>query len=233
MLSSNSKFSVDHVTRRVMPSLVVRLSRNDRPAEIACEVRRRFGRRGRVELFFAFDDPNSAVALIDLAIRLEDFDVQLVLKPVVKRGIPDDPAVEDKRRHAIDDARRLFKRSGLSMVRADPIRPEATAFLAEWVAAAPAGPALSAFCVVAMKKLWLEEEGEINPDEFTGIWQQNFGSHPPSSGSEAVRVNEKLMKRRGPYDTPAACVHGQWFFAHDRLAQIADRLDDLGWRKAM
>jgi hypothetical protein len=37
------------------------------------------------------------------------------------------------------------------------------------------------------------------------------------------------MRRRGPYDTPAAWVHGQWFFAHDRGAQIADRLDALGW----
>jgi len=30
-------------------------------------------------------------------------------------------------------------------------------------------------------------------------------------------------------DTPAAWVHGQWFFAHDRLVQIGERLDDLGW----
>ena len=37
------------------------------------------------------------------------------------------------------------------------------------------------------------------------------------------------MCLRGPYDTPAAWVHGQWFFAHDRSAQIGARLDDLGW----
>ena len=44
-----------------------------------------------------------------------------------------------------------------------------------------------------------------------------------------MRRNERLMRRRRPYDTPAAWVHGQWFFAHDRLAQIAARLDELGW----
>jgi hypothetical protein len=47
-----------------------------------------------------------------------------------------------------------------------------------------------------------------------------------------VRRNERRMRRRGPYDTPAAWVHGQWFFAHDRPAQIAHRLDQLGWAAA-
>jgi 2-hydroxychromene-2-carboxylate isomerase len=40
------------------------------------------------------------------------------------------------------------------------------------------------------------------------------------------------MYRRGPYDTPAVAIGRQWYFAHDRLAQIADRLDRLGWRAA-
>ena len=215
-----------------MPSLVVRLARNDRRARIACGLRRRLGRKGRVELYFAFDDPNSAVAVIDLAIRLDDFDVTLDLRPVVNRGIPDDPAVEDKRRHAIDDARRLFKRSGLTMVRTEPIRPEATAFLAEWVAATPRGAARSAFCVVALKKLWLEAGPEVDQADYARIWERNFGLPTPVLHLAAVRANEKMMKRRGPYDTPAAWVHGQWFFAHDRLSQIAERLDDLGWRKS-
>ena len=47
-----------------------------------------------------------------------------------------------------------------------------------------------------------------------------------------MRRNEKLMRRRRPYDTPAAWVHGQWFFAHDRLVQIGERLDSLGWKAA-
>ena len=40
------------------------------------------------------------------------------------------------------------------------------------------------------------------------------------------------MRRRRLYDTPAAVVGGQWFFAHERLAQIGHRLDELGWRAA-
>ena len=41
--------------------------------------------------------------------------------------------------------------------------------------------------------------------------------------------NERRMKRRGPYDTPAAVVGGRWYFAHDRAEQVADWVDELGW----
>ena len=40
------------------------------------------------------------------------------------------------------------------------------------------------------------------------------------------------MRRRGPYDTAAAWVHGRWFFAQDRVEQIGHRLDELGWTAA-
>ena len=65
------------------PRLVVELSRLDQPARIGARLRRSLGRRGRVELYFAFDDPNSAVAVIDLAERLVEYDAVLVLSPAV------------------------------------------------------------------------------------------------------------------------------------------------------
>lgn len=221
----------DTLSRRVAPRLVVELARFDLPARTGANLRRALGRSGRVELFFAFDDPNSAVAVIDLAERLVDFDVLLILSPVVNRGIPDDPAVEDKRRFAITDARRLFKRAGLTLHRSEPIRPESTAFIAEWAASSLPGPALTKFCVAAMRQLWLTDDTEIDPVVFADLWREAFGHDPPADASpDAVRANERHMARRGPYDTPAVWVHGQWSFAHDRLPQIADRLDDLGWR---
>lgn len=173
--------------------------------------------------------------MIDLAERLVDFDVLVLWKPVVRRGIPGDPAVEAKREFAVTDARRLFKRSGLTMRRSRPIGPEETAFLAEWAASSLPGPALTKFCVAAMRQLWLvDEAGEgagIDPQVYAELWLEAFGQDPPpAAGPDAVRANERAMKRRGLYDTPAAWVHGQWFFAHDRLPQIADRLDDLGWK---
>jgi 2-hydroxychromene-2-carboxylate isomerase len=213
--------------------VVVELSRIDRPARIGAGVRRALGRRGRVELYFAFDDPNSAVAVIDLAERLAEYEVLLLLRPVVNRGIPDDPATEDKRRFAVTDAGRLFERAGLTLRRTEPLRPEDTAFLAEWAATSLPGSALTRFCVAAMRELWLVDGSPVTQETYSDLWREFFGGEPPAAaeGAEAVRANERRMARRGPYDTPAAWVHGRWWFAHDRLPRIGERLDELGWRR--
>jgi 2-hydroxychromene-2-carboxylate isomerase len=220
----------DVLARRVVPSAVVALAQISWPARLGAASRRALGRRGRVELFFAFDDPCSAVAVIDLAERVSGRAVRLVLEPVVKRGISGDPAVELKRRYAIDDARRLAKRAGLVLARGEPLSGEDTRFLAEWAASAPQGPSLERFCVDALRRLWFRSDGRVDPSDYAASWREQFGAEPPAVPDDrAIRRNERLMKRRGPYDTPAAWVHGQWFFAHDRLAQIGERLDGLGW----
>jgi 2-hydroxychromene-2-carboxylate isomerase len=215
------------LTRRVLPRAVVALSQVSWPSRLGAAARRRLRRRGRVELFFAFDDPCSAVAVIDLAERVAGRDVELVLRPVVARGIEGDPAVDQKRRYAIVDARRLARRSGLALAREEPLTAEATAFLAEWAAAAPQGPALTSFCVAALRHLWFITDGPVGQYAYATLWRERFAAEPRAAGE--VGRNERLMRRRKPYDTPAAWVHGQWFFAHDRLVQIGDRLDSLGW----
>jgi 2-hydroxychromene-2-carboxylate isomerase len=221
------------LTRRVLPRALVALSQIGWPSRLAAAARRRLGRRGRVELFFAFDDPCSAVAVLGLAERMAGRDVRLILKPVVGRGIADDPAVDQKRRYALVDARRLGRRTGLVLSRGEPLTADATAFLADWVAEAEQGPALTRFCIDALRRLWFATDGPVDPGDYAVLWREQFGGEPPAaSGGDDVRRNERLMGRRGPYDTPAAWVHGQWFFAHDRLVQIASRLDDLGWRAA-
>src|SRR3954453_9541546 len=114
----------DALTRRIAPRVVVTLSQVTWPARRGARLRRMLGRRGGVELFFAFDDPCSAVAVIDLSTRVSGRGVRLALKPVVERGIPEDPAVELKRRYALVDARRLARRAGLELSRAEPVARE-------------------------------------------------------------------------------------------------------------
>lgn len=222
----------DTLARRTVPRLVVRLSEVTLPARAGAAMRRALGRRGRVELFVAFDDPGSAVALIDLAQRTAGRAVRLLVLPVVRRGIPGDPAVEAKRRYAVTDARRLARRSGLTLARPEPVAPQDAAFLAEWAAAGPQGPALVRFCVAAMRRLWFESDGPVRREEYAALWREHLGADPPADGAGAVRRDERRMRRRGPYDTPAAWIHGQWFFAQDRLVQIGERLDALGWTAA-
>ena len=197
-------------------------------ADVRGQVARALRRRGSVELYFAFDDPCSAIALLDLGERVAPLRAELDLRPVVRRGIPDDPAVEAKRRYAISDARRLAARAGWELVRTQPIAPADAAPLAAWVAGATPGPALERFCAEAARSLWFAGSGPVPLSALERRWRE-LGLGEPTRDEAAVRANERRMRRRGPYDTPAAWVHGQWFFAHERGAQIAARLGALGF----
>jgi 2-hydroxychromene-2-carboxylate isomerase len=226
--------AVDLATRRWLPRAVVATSALDGIPKAGAALRRRTGRGARVELFFAFDDPASAVAAIELADRvLPGRHAALAAFPVVARGMPDDPAVELKRRYAVTDAGRLARRAGLSLTRHEPLDPEATRFLAEWVAAASPGAEMTRFCVAALRRIWFVAPASLEREPFRALWREcGLGEPPRGDDPRAVRANERRMRRRGPYDTPAAWVHGQWFFAHERLDQIGTRLDELGWTVA-
>ncbi len=196
----------DRLQRRLIPRLVVWLSTLRRPA---------LRRRGRVQLFVAFDDPQSAFALVALAAR----GAPLVVLPVVERGIPGDPAVEAKRRYALLDARRLAQRDGLALRRSEPLMAGDVAFLASWAAAAPTPD----FAVAAMQHLWFGSDGPVTPAPYAALWRKHCGGEPPASATTA----ERAFRRRKLYDTPVAVIGHEWFFAHERLPTIEQRLERL------
>lgn len=222
----------DRIARRLVPRIIVGFSTVRAPRRAAARVRRLLGGAARVELFVAFDDAYSAVAVLGLADRTARRRADLVLEPVVARGIPGDPAAEAKRAYAVVDARRLARRDGLTLSRSEPLPAEATAFLAAWAASAPRGPARTAFCVAAMRRLWCESDGPVEPGEYARLFREHVGGEPPVGGAPSAADSERRMRRRRLYDTPVAVVHGQWFFAHERLPQIEHRLDELGWSTA-
>ncbi len=216
----------DRLRRRVIPRFVVWQStlRWRGP---------RLRRRGRVQLFVAFDDPQSAVALLALRSRLDARPVTLDVQPVVARGIPDDPAVDAKRAYALVDARRLARRDGRELSRTAPLAAADVSFLAEWADAAPDDDARIAFCVAAMELLWFGSDGPVSREPFDAVWRQvcpatTAITHPADTPLAA----ERAYRRRKLYDTPVAVVGGQWFFAHERLPAIEHRLDELGWKAA-
>lgn len=224
----------DRISRNVVPGLVLGLSRIRRPARLAAAARRISGRRGVIELFVAFDDPNSAIALFELARRASPRKVDLVVRPVVDRDLEGDPAIESKRRYAVRDAGRIANRFGLVLSRGEPIPASDVAFLAEWVASVEPSPALTAFTLGAMRILWLESHDGAIPqcDAFVDLWRNTVGGVPGESDPAAVASNERRMRRRGAYAVPMASVHGRLFFAHDRLDAIEAELDLLGWASA-
>ena len=223
----------DLIERRLAPALVIGVSRISAPARLAAARRRRRGLPGRVELFFAFDDPCSAVALIDLHERIGGRDVQLVLEPVLVRGIADDPAVEDKRRYALVDARRLARRRDSSC----PVRSRSTRWRsASWPNGSPRGHRAPHSSASPFPPCGCSGSARVDPfqDRRTRDSGASSSARPcrPADGAAAVRLDERLMKRRGPYDVPAAWISGRWYFAQDRPAQILEWLDELGWRRA-
>ena len=207
--------AVERLQRRVLPRAVVVLSGVDRPRRWAAAVLRRLGGRGVVRLYVAFDDPYSAVALLGLRDRLASRRVRLLVEPVVARGIPGDPAVEAKRRYAVLDAARLARRAGRELARTEPIPAARCAALAAQAAAVPNGAPRVEFCAAAFEWLWFGADGPAPA--------------APSPDLRALRGSERSMRRRRLYDTPVAVAGGRWFFAHERLAQIEHRLDELGW----
>lgn len=201
-------------------------------------MRRLTGRSGRVELFVAFDDPNSAVALVELERRLRRREVELAVFPVLERDMEDDPAIEAKRTYAVSDASRLAARSGLALSRREPIPAAEVTFLAEWVASAGDSVEVTRFAVEAARLLWLDggdamsdsaAPAEVDREAFIDLWRRTVGGAPGDVNASAVDSNQRRMKRRGAYAVPMAWVHGRLYFAHDRLDSIEDELDSLGW----
>jgi 2-hydroxychromene-2-carboxylate isomerase len=215
----------DRLQRRTVPRVVVALSTVRAPRRWAAGVRRALGGQAVVRLHVAFDDPLSAVALLGMREVVAGRRVRLVVVPVVARGIPGDPAVEAKRRYAV------LQRSGLALRRTAPLDAEACGSVARWTAALPAGER-AAFAAAAARVLWLESDGPVPAAALEALWREHTGRPLPAphDGARALRRSEASTRLRRLYDTPVAVVHGQWFFAHERLAQIGHRLDELGWK---
>ncbi len=217
------------MTRRVGPRLLIASAGVKPTHRLAAKRVRNSGGHEQVELFFAFDDPLSTVALLDLSGRVAGRAVDLVALPVVERGMAGDPAVQWKRDYAVLDATRLAARLGIAFSRKETVSPQVVRYLADWVSAREPHSTLTDFSVAAAKAIWVEGVDPADQAHFVHLWDEIVGGTPPGPGSGRVEANQKLMKKRGPYDVPAAWVRGQWFFAHERGERISQTLDELGW----
>jgi len=107
------------------------------------------------------------------------------------------------------------------------------AFLAAWSEAARSRAAIEAFTVASMRALWLEGDGEVRPEIFAELYRRACAAEPPSplaAPEAALRANERALTRKGHWETPAARIAGEWFFAHERVEAMGERLDYLGLR---
>lgn len=219
----------ESLRRAIVPGLMVRLFRWRTPSRLSASLRRAFGGRARMELFFAYDDPYSAIALGGLMKLAAKHGADLHLYPLREHGIEGDPAADKRRVHAIEDCRRLAQRSGRELVRTSPLTPQDCAFLAEWTEAARGGPGMAAFAAAALDQLWFASSEAVLRESFRALRQQHLAGISDADSAAALDHNRQRMLRLGHWESPSVRVEGEWFFAHERLEQIEEHLLDLGW----
>ncbi|TXI83709.1 MAG: hypothetical protein E6Q40_10620 [Cupriavidus sp.] len=221
----------EFLRRAVAPRIVVASSRWRAMQNGRAALRRRFGLRPAIELFFAFDDPYAAIGLPGLIRIAEARKADLKLRPLVARGIDGDPAAAQRAVHAITDSRRLAQRDGRSLRRAAPLSSAACAFLAAWTVAAESSPGCNAFVAAALEKLWFASDDAPTPESYAPLYASHIGSAPPpvsETHDAELAANRQRLLKLGHWESPAAHVAGEWFFAHERLQQIDARLAALG-----
>ena len=210
----------DRIQRTLAPRAVVALSRLRLP--------RPWRRQARVELYFAYDDPYAAVALPALLDLTRARGLPLNLYPLLQRGIPGDPAELQRQAYSIVDADRLLQRDGRSLSRRQPLAAADCAFLAAWTEAARGDAAMPGFAAAAVEALWLGTDGPLRREALAQLHRRILGREPVADTvmmQAALAANTKRLHRRGHWESPAAWVEGEWFFAHERLPQIAAVLD--------
>lgn len=215
--------------RSTVPGLIVSASRVEWPAQCSAAVRRALGQSARIELFFAFDDPYAAIALPGLLNIARQRRVKLMLYPLIERGIANDPAADARRLHAVEDSQRLARRFGKTLSRRQPLRAQDCAFLAAWTQAAREEDGVRHFAAAALEQLWFRSSGPVKQDDFHRLRAQHLHSAASAHNDFALARNTARLLEKGHWESPAALVEGQWFLAHERLAQINDHLEHLGW----
>ena len=220
----------NHLRRSLVPSTVIALSRWPSPRSAIARTARRLGRPITLEIYFAFDDPYAAIALPALRDCVQYKPVSVRLYPLVRRGIAGDPAALARKHFALTDARRLAQRQDSELRRSEPLTAEDCAFLATWTAAAHHHPSALAFAGDALDLLWRDSDKPVSPQRFEALYRAHIDRPPPIVDIESHRALERNSKRlyaKGHWESPSVRIAGQWYFAHERLAQIQHRLDEL------
>ncbi len=216
--------------RALLPRTVVRLSRAKRRFKGKALFERMLGISGTIEFYFAFDDPYSAIALPKMMELVSDRELEIELFPLAEHGIPGDPDIDKRRAYSLADAARLGKRLGVEINRTSPLDPDKVLFLAAWAESAREVMCMDDFSERAMAMLWARDQ-EPGPGSYVEIYERTVGIDPlddPSEYAEELEANLKRLRRKGHWEVPAALVYGQWYFAHERLEAIEERLDFLG-----
>jgi 2-hydroxychromene-2-carboxylate isomerase len=225
---------LERIKRGFLMRAVVAAEDADPGHALRVRMRRTLGRPARVELYFAFDDPYAAVALGPLREVLRQRFVDFALFPLVSRGIEDDPAGSNRARYALVDARRLARRTGRVLARTEPISAASMAYLARLTEALRGDPYQADFAEAALDAVWFGARMPA-PTDMRALFKRVAGASPPSTFrtdaalDRALAQNHARLVAQGHWESPACWVEGAWYLAHERIAQIDERLAKDGF----
>ena len=227
-MASNIKKYVKHAA---VPRLILSYFKLKRRSKVKSILERALGLPGTINFFFAFDCPYSLIALSSLFEILDERSVVLNLFPVINRGIENDPAIDIRRAYSIKDAVRFGERNNIEIKRTTPLLPDQVGFLAA-LAEAGRGPKYGELVFRFLEQVWFSDDPDISEEPFRAFYENIIGEKAPDDLNKQykkVRKNEKLLQKKGHWEVPSALVYGEWYFAHERISQIEERLNFLGW----
>jgi 2-hydroxychromene-2-carboxylate isomerase len=223
----------EYAKRSLVPSAAISVLESMLSTRVRAGIVRVAKLRVRAELYFAFDDPYSAIAFAEVAELAEERSVDLSLFPILDRGVPGESNDDQRRRYAVVDARRLARRRQRRLSRNAPVARNEISNLTMWAEAARERGKLEEFSGEVFDRLWFRNEVGVDFGEAYAIYGRIVGGTPPRNLTKyraRVAANSGRLRQRGHWDAPALWVEGKWFFAHERLEQAADYMSQLGAR---
>jgi len=223
--------SVRQLTKRaVVPTAALWLLESKASDVVRANLGRLRRRKPRAELYVAFDDPHSLLGL-DLARELaQEHGIEVQIFPVVRRGIVRDPLDDVRRRYSVVDAGRLARRLGRDFSRTEPIEAERVAELAAWIELARASAKHEELAAALFERLWAGPQALPDFGELFAIFRRIVGETPRRDlmlHRFQLRRNERLMQRRGLWETPSLWLEGKGYFAHERREQVLAHAREL------
>jgi len=182
---------------------------------------------GCFEMFFSLRSPYSYLALERVPLLAEQWQAQLLLKPVLPMVMRALPVPRAKRLYIVRDCKREAERLGIPFGRIeDPVGAGVERGLAILHRAIPAGTGL-AFARSFARGVWAEglnaasEQGLRRIVERAGLdWQDAQEALADPGWREAVERNREQLFALGLWGVPTFRVGEQATFGQDRLWQV-------------
>ena len=174
-----------------------------------------------VSAYLQIDDPYSYLLSLYLPSLASHYDVELRVYFSQALGDEFQPAPDMLAGYAVNDCARLARELGVPFLDKGGLPPtEHRVGLSDAVASAFGNDDFQASFFEALSAYWRGDTAATA--------QISEESAKQGSARTAIAVAQKLLRRRGHYNSAMLHYAGEWYWGVDRLHYLTDRLDALG-----